>query len=155
MQYFDVYVKIINAKFVPMDLPVDYVYRCNGVLARYMVANGDAIHCDSSGDPQVPAWPPALVGTIADGVTVTLDYDISMLIDSQLGLTVTVDSVEATITGVAASDTNVDITLAAAITAGQNVVVDYSSALGSIRSDATTPSDAPAFNDIVASNVTA
>jgi len=153
-QFFNVFVKITGQAFIPMGLPVDYVWEVNDVVARYVVNNGDAVYCDSAGVPIVPPWPPTIQGIIADGVTVTLDYDLDMLIDSQLGLTILVDEVEATISGVAATDSNVDITVSAAITAGQVVEVAYNSGAGNIRSDATAPADAASFNSTVASNVT-
>jgi len=152
-QLTDVFIKI-TSKFRPMNLPVDYVWQCTSVLARYIVGNGDATHCDENGDPQVPTWTPGLVEVVSNTSTITLTYDIEMLVDSQAGLDVTIDGIAATILGVDATDEVVAITLTDVITAGQVVLVSYNSTTGSIRSNAIVPVDALSFNDLNATNVT-
>jgi len=152
-QLSDVFIKI-TSKFRPMNLPVDTIWKCTSVLSRYVVGNGDAIHCDAAGNPQVPTWTPGLQGQIVDGTALTLDYDIQMLVDSQLGLSATVDGSDAPITSVSATDTNVNIVLTSAVTAGQVVTVTYNATLGNIRSDAISPVDATSFNDLAVNNVT-
>ena len=52
-QLSDVFIKV-TSKFRPMNLPINTVWGCTSVIARYVVANGDAIHCDAAGDPLVP-----------------------------------------------------------------------------------------------------
>ena len=152
-QLSDVFIKI-TSKFRPMNLPIDTVWPCTSVIARYVVGNGDAIHCDAFGNAAVPTWPPALQGQIVDGTALTLDYDIQMLITSAVGLSATVDGSDAPITSVSATGTNVDIVLTSAVTAGQVVTVTYNATLGNIRSDATSPVDATSFNDLAVTNVT-
>lgn len=50
----DAYVRIIDEKFIPMDMPVGYVYQCIGHVADYMVDNGSAVHTDSEGNEPAP-----------------------------------------------------------------------------------------------------
>ena len=152
-QLSDVYIKM-TSKFRPMNLPVGHVMPCTSVLSRYVVGNGDAIHCDENGDPQVPTWPPTLQGQVVDGATLVLDYDIEMLVDSQLGISATVDGLDAPITSVTADVYYIEVTLTTPVTAGQVATVTYNSALGNIRSNATVPVDAPSFNDLSVNNIT-
>lgn len=147
------YVKIITDAFRPMNMPVDFVWQVTDVVARYVVGNSDAIHCDSAGVAQVPDWAPTLQGIVADGTAVVIDYDLDMLVDSALGINVAVAGVDADITSVSANGSTVEIVMTVAITADQSVVVDFDQAVGNIRSNATIPVDALSFNDLVANNI--
>jgi len=154
MQDYDVYVKIITQPFRPMNLPVDYVYRCVDTVARYMINSGAAILCDENGDAIAPSWTPTLVGISANGTAVSIVYDTDMAVTDATGIVVSVDGTPATNTGTAvATDETIAVTLNSAVTAGQVVTVTYDADTGSIANTGAVA--ALSFNDVVATNATA
>ena len=72
--------------------------------------------------------PPGLVRAVVDGTSMMLTYDQALdesSVPAPGDYTVTVDGTEATVESVAVADSKVTLTLAAAVTLGQTVTVDY------------------------------
>lgn len=130
-QKLDMYIKVTADNF--QHYVKDDVVHCTSVIARYAALNGDAIYCDSAGDPIVPDWPPMLVSAVVENAAPTLiviTYDMAMDVTNDTGFGVVVDAVAANISGAAASGDQITLTLSAAITAGEDVLLTYDASAG-------------------------
>lgn len=151
-QIHDMYVKIITSPFEPMGLPVDTVWRVNGVLGRYVVDNGYASVCDSVGTLIEEPWQPWIQSASVNAAALTLTYDMGMNVTDGTGFTVTVAGSDRTVNLAAPSGDTVVLTLASAVTAGQVVIVDYDESTGNMESDL--PVDAKSLSNYTVTNVT-
>lgn len=130
-QLLDMYVKITSANF--QHYVQDDVVRCNSVFARAAVLGGHAIYCNSSGTEIVPSWHPEIVSAAVENATATridITFDMAMAITDETGWSATVAGGAATINSAAASDNEIRLTLSAAVTNGQEVLISYDASAG-------------------------
>jgi len=151
-QFYSVYVKIKDSVFRPMGLAIGTVYKCNGVVARYMMANGSGDLCNSSGTLIEPSWTPKLDGIVADGTSVVIGYDMAMTTTDETGIVVNVDGTPAAITGAVASGDTIVVTMTSTVGVGTAITVDYDATTGDVANS--NAIDALSFNDVVGTNVT-
>ena len=133
-QLLDMYVKITAVKLA--HWVQDEVVNCTSVNARYMVQNGEATYCDSAGTAVVPAWPPVLMSAVVENaaaVDIVVTFDMAMAITDETGWTVSVAGSNVALDGVtpiATSGSTITVKLAAAVTAGQVVLLTYDASTG-------------------------
>lgn len=157
-QLLDMYIKVTAANLA--HYVTNDVVNCNSPFARYAVQNGDATYCDSAGDAVVPAWPPTLMSAVVENAAPTLvviTFDTAMAVTDETGFSVTVDGEAATISGAAASTNKITLTLSAAITNGEALLLTYDASAGNAENTNGTPDvvSVDTVNKTVTNNVAA
>lgn len=131
-QFSKLYVKIVNQPFIPMNLPVGFVWQVNDVVARYVISTGAAILTNSAGVPVDPQWRPQYLGAKIDNAAPTLvqiSYDQTMVVTDDTGFTVEVEGSPVVIVSAVANGNDIDLTIPA-VSAGESVTFSYDSETG-------------------------
>jgi len=142
-QILDMYIKVTAANL--LHYVTNDIINCTSVLARYAVQNGDAIYCDSVGTEIVPAWGPVIINATienAAAANIVINYDMAMAVTDETGFSVLVDGSPAALhatTPIAVAANAITLTLASAVTAGQDVLLTYDASAGNAENTNVTP----------------
>ena len=158
-QYSKVFVKIVNYPFRPMNLPINYVWQCTDVIARYVMALGGtgdshAVLCDKDGNIISPPWGPTPLGAqIEDDADTTIEivYDMAVDVTDLTGWTVT----GATALSISAVNNTLLILVSASIAPGAQVILDYNALTGNVENTGGKPTTTTISGYKVQNNVSA
>lgn len=135
------YVKITNASFLPGLLSDGDVWPCNIVTAKWVCDEGYGFYSNSSGVAASTPWPdkdvpaPTLESGAVENAAasdVVINFSAPLAVTNSTGMTVEVDSVGATISGVVVSGDTLTVTLSAPVANGEAVTFAYNGATGNL-----------------------